>query len=86
MLTCAARTTTTAKNGMRPSDDGYALMIAAADDAQDVDPKSYEVTFRAYDRIVTVYRGNTAEVLLPDADGVYHVPMTSCAGALVTAK
>ena len=67
-------------------DDGYALMIAAADDAQDVDPKSYEVTFRAYDRVVTVYRGNTAEVLLPDADGVYHVPMTSCAGALITAK
>ena len=72
-------------------DDGYALMIAAADDAQDKDNKSYEVSFRAYDRVVTVYRGNacrgnTAEVLLPDADGVFHVPMTSCAGALVTAK
>ena len=71
------------------AEDGYALMIAAADDPQDAHNKSYEVTFRAntqLTRTFTAYRGGESSTLLPDADGVYHVPMTSCGGVLVTAK
>lgn len=71
------------------AEDGYALMIAAADDPQDENNKSYEVTFRAnpqLTRTFTAYRGGESSTLLPDADGVYHIPMTSCGGVLVTAK
>ena len=66
--------------------DGHALMIAAADDPMDTDNKSYEITFRAPGRTVCAYRGASREVLLPDADGVYHLPVTSSSGTLVTAK
>ena len=69
------------------AEDGHALMICAADDPHDRACKTFEITMRApYTQTLTAYRGAEKCVLLPDADGVYHIPVSSCGGVLVTAK
>ena len=67
--------------------DGYALMLCAADDPQNRAGRSFEITFRApYSRTVSVCQGGERSVLLPDESGVYRLSLSSCTGALVTAK
>lgn len=69
--------------------EGNALMIATADDPQDIDHKDVEITFRAHKEngyTFTAYHGAESVVLTPDENGIYHVPTTSCSGVLITAK
>ena len=69
------------------AEDGHALRIVAADDRHYRAGKTFEITMRApYTQTLTAYRGAEKCVLLPDADGVYHIPVSSCGGVLVTAK
>ena len=73
----------------RDAADGNALMIATADDPQDKNHKDIGVTFHVHEvggYTVTAHRGADSFVLTPDENGIYHVPMTSCDGVLITAK
>ena len=70
----------------RHGDGSAALMICAADDPHEQDPKSYRITFRAPDRFVRVLGGNgykTPEYL---GDGRYAVSISSNEGILITAR
>ena len=70
----------------RTNDGATALMLAAADDPQDVAPKTNTVTFRAYERKISLVTPQGTTELTPDADGVYHIELCSNAGALVIAE
>jgi len=70
----------------RENDGSYAVMVCAADDPYEKDPKEYSIVFRTDDREVKAYCGNgEVEVKLLD-DGHHAVKIKSNEGVLITAK
>ncbi|MBE6570232.1 MAG: hypothetical protein E7658_08475 [Ruminococcaceae bacterium] len=70
----------------RRDEDGYALMICAADDTHDIDNTSGYVTFRCRSRSVMAYGGNGKINVIRNEDGSYAIPIHSCEGILITAR
>lgn len=69
------------------NDDGSrALFICAADDPEDVNPKSYQVLFRADGREITALTGNGKLPVTRLEDGSYSIPVQSNMGVLVVAR
>lgn len=66
--------------------NGYALMIAAADDPYDEANKDITVTLRAGDFDVRALDGKGGNPLETCEDGSYRITLRSCEGVLVTAK
>lgn len=69
----------------RTNDGSYALMIAAADDPYDRNPKTIRVVFRCNERKVTAIGGCGKIPVEKTADG-YAVEIQSNAGVLITAR
>lgn len=70
----------------RKGDGSVALMVCAADDPRETDPKEYNVTFRAPDRCVRALGGNGYKTVTDLGDGVYTVAVKSNEGVLITAR
>ena len=69
----------------RTNDGSAALMICAADDPYEKEPKEYQVTFRAPDRCVRALGGEGYKTIT-DLGGVYAVTVRSNEGVLITAR
>ena len=63
----------------------YALMVVAADNWSGDVPKTNKLYFKANGRKVTVFSGK-GEIPLEKENGYYVLELTSCEGALITAK
>ena len=70
----------------RKGDGSVALMICAADDPHETDPKEYNVTFRAPNRCIRALGGNGYKTVTDLGDGVYAVAVKSNEGVLITAR
>ena len=70
----------------RHADGSVALMVCAADDPHETDPKEYNVTFRAPDRCVRALGGNGYKTVTDLGNGVYAVAVKSNEGVLITAR
>ena len=70
----------------RKADGSVALMICAADDPYERDPKEYAITFRAPDRNVRALGGDGYKVINALEDGTYSVTVKSNEGILITAR
>ena len=70
----------------RNHDGSVALMVCAADDPRETDPKEYNITFRAPDRCVRALGGNGYKTVTDLGDGVYTVAVKSNEGVLITAR
>lgn len=69
----------------RTNDGSAALMICAADDPYEKEPKEYQVTFRAPNRCVRALGGEGYKTVT-DLGGVYAVTVRSNEGVLITAR
>ena len=69
----------------RTGDGSAALMICAADDPYEKEPKEYQVTFRAPNRCVRTLGGEGYRTVT-DLGGVYAVTVRSNEGVLITAR
>ena len=69
----------------RTGDGSAALMICAADDPYEKEPKEYQVTFRAPNRCVRALGGEGYRTVT-DLGGVYAVTVRSNEGVLITAR
>ena len=69
----------------RTNDGSAALMICAADDPYEKEPKEYQVTFRAPNRCVRALGGEGYRTVT-DLGGVYAVTVRSNEGVLITAR
>ena len=70
----------------RKGDGSVALMVCAADDPRETDPKEYQITFRAPDRCVRAWGGSGYKTVTDLGDGVYAVSVRSNEGVLITAR
>lgn len=70
----------------RNADGSVALMICAADDPYETDPKEYRITFKAYDRRLRAWSGKGYKVIEDLGDGKYAVAVKSNEGVLITAR
>ena len=70
----------------RNADGSVALMVCAADDPHETDPKEYQITFRAPDRCVRALGGEGYKTVTDLGDGVYAVTVRSNEGVLITAR
>ena len=70
----------------RHGDGSVALMVCAADDPYEKDPKEYNVTFRAPDRCVRALGGEGYKTVTHLGDGLYAVSVKSNEGVLITAR
>ncbi len=70
----------------RNADGSVALMVCAADDPHETDPKEYNVTFRAPDRCVRALGGEGYKTVTHLGDGLYAVAVKSNEGVLITAR
>ena len=71
----------------READGANALMICAADDHHDKDPKSYNIVFSVMEgKAVQAIGGNGKLPVTRLADGSYSVPIKSNEGVLITAR
>ena len=70
----------------RNHDGSVALMICAADDPHEKEPKEYNITFRAPDRCVRALGGNGYKPVVDLGDGLYAVAVKSNEGVLITAR
>ena len=70
----------------RHGDGSVALMVCAADDPYDKDPKEYHITFRAPDRCVRALGGEGYKTVTHLGDGLYAVSVKSNEGVLITAR
>ena len=70
----------------RNADGSVALMVCAADDPHETDPKEYQITFRAPDRCVRALGGDGYKTVTDLGDGVYAVAVKSNEGVLITAR
>ncbi len=70
----------------RAGDGSVALMVCAADDPYEKEPKAYNVTFRAPDRCVRALGGDGYRVVTDLGDGLYSVAIKSNEGVLITAR
>ena len=70
----------------RNADGSVALMVCAADDPYETDPKEYNITFRAPDRCVRAWGGSGYKTVTDLGDGVYAVSVRSNEGVLITAR
>ena len=70
----------------RNADGSVALMVCAADDPHETDPKEYQITFRAPDRCVRALGGDGYKTVTDLGDGVYAVAIKSNEGVLITAR
>lgn len=70
----------------REHDGSVALMVCAADDPYETDPKEYNITFRAPDRCVRAWGGSGYKTVTDLGDGVYAVSVQSNEGVLITAR
>lgn len=69
----------------RTNDGSAALMICAADDPYEKEPKEYQITFRAPNRCVRALGGEGYRTVT-DLGGVYAVTVRSNEGVLITAR
>ena len=69
----------------RTNDGSAALMICAADDPYEKEPKEYQVTFRAPNRCIRALGGEGYKTVT-DLGGVYAVTVRSNEGVLITAR
>lgn len=71
----------------READGANALMICAADDHHDKEPKSYNIVFRVMDgKTVQAIGGNGKRPVVKLADNSYAVAVSSNEGILITAR
>ena len=70
----------------RKGDGSVALMVCAADDPRETDPKEYHITFRAPNRCIRALGGNGYKTVTDLGDGVYAVVVKSNEGVLITAR
>ena len=70
----------------RKGDGSVALMVCAADDPRETDPKEYNITFRAPNRCIRALGGNGYKTVTDLGDGVYAVAVKSNEGVLITAR
>lgn len=70
----------------RNADGSVALMVCAADDPHETDPKEYQITFRAPDRCVRALGGDGYKTVTDLGGGVYAVAVKSNEGVLITAR
>ena len=70
----------------RNADGSVALMICAADDPYEEDPKEYAITFRAPDRCIRALGGNGYKTVNALGDRMYTVSVKSNEGILITAR
>ena len=70
----------------RNRDGSAALMICAADDPYEKEPKEYNVTFRAPNRCIRALGGQGYKTVTDLGDGVYAVAVKSNEGVLITAR
>ena len=70
----------------RNADGSAALMVCAADDPHETDPKEYQITFRAPDRCVRALGGDGYKTVTELGGGVYAVAVKSNEGVLITAR
>ncbi len=70
----------------RNADGSVALMVCAADDPYETDPKEYRITFRAPDRCVRALGGEGYKTVTHLGDGLYAVSVKSNEGVLITAR
>ncbi|MBQ9781356.1 MAG: hypothetical protein IJW00_10510 [Clostridia bacterium] len=70
----------------RNHDGSVALMVCAADDPRETDPKEYQITFRAPDRCVRALGGEGYKTVTHLGDGVYAVAIKSNEGVLITTR
>ncbi len=69
----------------RTNDGSAALMICAADDPYEKEPKEYQVTFRVPNRCIRALGGDGYQTVT-DLGGVYAVTVKSNEGVLITAR
>ena len=70
----------------RAHDGSVALMVCAADDPRETDPKEYNITFRAPNRCIRALGGNGYKTVTDLGGGVYAVAVKSNEGVLITAR
>ena len=70
----------------RKGDGSVALMICAADDPRETDPKEYNIVFTAPDRNIRALGGNGPKNVISLGDGKYAVAVKSNEGVLITAR
>lgn len=70
----------------RNADGSVALMVCAADDPHETDPKEYQITFRAPDRCVRALGGDGYKTVTELGGGVYAVAVKSNEGVLIMAR
>ena len=70
----------------RKGDGSVALMICAADDPRETDPKEYNIVFTAPDRNIRALGGNGPKSVISLGDGKYAVAVKSNEGVLITAR
>ena len=70
----------------RSADGSVALMVCAADDPYEQDPKEYNVTFSAPDRCVRALGGDGYKTVTDLGGGKYAVAVKSNEGVLITAR
>lgn len=70
----------------RNRDGSVALMVCAADDHHEVEPKSYNITFRCEGRCVRAVAGDGYVPVTSSGHGCYTIPVTSNQGILITAR
>ena len=70
----------------RKGDGSVALMICAADDPHDTDPKEYSIVFTAPDRCIRALGGNGPKNVISLGDDKYAVAVKSNEGVLITAR
>jgi hypothetical protein len=70
----------------RGGDGSVALMVCAADDPHEKEPKEYNITFRAPDRCVRALGGNGYKTVVDLGGGLYAVTVISSEGVLITAR
>ena len=70
----------------RRGDGSTALMICAADDPRETDPKEYNIVFSAPDRNIRALGGNGPKNVISLGDGKYAVAVKSNEGVFITAR
>ena len=70
----------------RNADGSVALMVCAADDPHEKDPKEYNVTFSAPDRCVRALGGDGYKTVTDLGDGMYAVAVKSNEGVLIMTR
>ena len=70
----------------RRGDGSVALMICAADDPRETDPKEYCIVFSAPDRCIRALGGNGKKTVTDMGGGKYAVAVKSNEGVLITAR